>query len=420
MKAEIISVGTEILLGEITDTNASWIASRLPSLGLDLYHKSVVGDNLERIVSTLELALSRSDVIIMTGGLGPTEDDLTREAIAEALGEEMFTDADIESALRAFFAARGVEFPESNVKQAQLIPSASAIPNPRGTAPGWFVEKNRAEGERYIIAMPGVPAEMYRMWENEVAPRLSEMAGDVLITRTLKTAAVSEARIDEMLSPLLKSANPSIGIYAKIDGVHARIAAKAPTADEARALIAPVEEEARRILGPAVWGADDETLEAAIGAMFRERGLTLATMESCTGGLLASTITDVDGSSDYFKGGYVAYTAELKVALGVDAGVIEAHGVISSETAADMARAAREALAADFGVGVTGIAGPDPVEDKPPGTIHLAVHDGTRPETISYTYNQGRIANKRRAVNTSLFLLRRTLLSSVSGGQASA
>ncbi|MCH8051714.1 MAG: CinA family nicotinamide mononucleotide deamidase-related protein, partial [Chloroflexi bacterium] len=295
MKAELISVGTELLLGEIVDTNASWIAARLPRIGLDLYHKSVVGDNLERVVDTIERALTRSDVVIMTGGLGPTEDDLTREAIAEALGEEMFVDPDMERALRAFFAARGVDFAESNVKQAKLIPSASALANPRGTAPGWFVEKNRAEGDRYIIAMPGVPAEMYRMWENEVAPRLREMTGAVLITRILKTAAVSEAKIDEMLSPLLKSTNPSVGIYAKIDGVHARIGAKAATEEEARALIAPVEEEARRILGPAVWGADDETLEAAVGKMLRERGQTVATMESCTGGLLSSAITDVDG-----------------------------------------------------------------------------------------------------------------------------
>jgi len=410
MKAELISVGTELLLGEIVDTNASWIASRLPRIGLDIYHKSVVGDNLKRVVEAIERALSRSDVVIMTGGLGPTEDDLTREAIAEALGEEMFVDPDMERALRAFFAARGVDFAESNVKQAKLIPSASALANPRGTAPGWFVEKNRAEGERYIIAMPGVPAEMYRMWENEVAPRLREMTGEVLITRVLKTAAVSEAKIDEMLSPLLKSTNPSVGIYAKIDGVHARIGAKAATEEEARALIAPVEEKARRILGPAVWGADDETLEAAGGRMLRERGQTVATMESCTGGLLSSAITDVDGSSDYFKGGYVAYTAELKVAWGVDGAIIDEHGVLSSETAGEMARAALAALAADYGVAVTGIVGPDAVEGKPPGTIHIAVHDGARAEAITYTYNQGRVVNKRRAVNASLFLLRRTLL----------
>jgi nicotinamide-nucleotide amidase len=410
MRAEIVSVGTEILFGEIIDTNASWIASRLPGLGIDLYHKFVVGDNLGRIVDALELALSRSDVIIMTGGLGPTEDDLTREAIAEALGEEIFIDPDMERALRAFFEGRGIPFPETNVKQAALIPSASALLNPRGTAPGWFVEKNRSEGEKYIIAMPGVPSEMYRMWEHEVAPRLKEMGGDVLISRILKTAGLPEARVDEMLSPLLKGTNPSVGIYAKIDGVHARIAAKAPTEEEARALIAPVEEEARRILGPAIWGADDDGLEVTIATMFKERGLTLATMESCTGGLLASSITDVDGSSDFFLGGYVAYQAEFKVELGVDQALIDEHGVISSEVAADMARAARELRGADYGVGITGIAGGEPVEGKPPGTIHLAVHDGTTPETVTYTYNQGRVPNKRRAANSALFLLRRVLL----------
>jgi len=411
MRAEIIAVGTEILLGEIVDTNSAWIAARLPGIGIDLYYKSVVGDNLERIVDTIERGLQRSDVLIMTGGLGPTEDDLTREAIAEALGEEPFADPDMERALRAFFTSRGVGFPERNIKQAWLIPSASAILNPRGTAPGWWVEKNRAEGDKYIIAMPGVPNEMFRMWEKEVEPRLREIAhGTYLVTRILKTAGIGESHIDEMLSPLLKGTNPSIGIYAKQDGVHARIAAKAATEEEARELIAPVEEEARRILGNIVWGTDDESLEGAIGAMLRERGLTLATMESCTGGLLGSTITDVDGSSDYYLGGYVSYAAEMKVALGVDRALIDEHGVISTEVACDMARAVRENLGADFGIGITGIAGGSEVEGKPPGTLHIAVHDGTRAEPMSYTFNQGRQGNKRRAVTFALFLLRRSLL----------
>jgi nicotinamide-nucleotide amidase len=216
MRAEIISVGTEILLGEIVDTNSAFIASKLPALGIDLYFKSVVGDNQARIVDTIERALNRSDLIIMTGGLGPTEDDLTRESIAEALGETPFVDPDIERPLRAFFAGRGVAFPESNVKQAWLIPSVSAILNPRGTAPGWWAEKNRAEGDKHIIAMPGVPSEMTRMWEKEVAPRLREIAhGQLLITRILKTAGIGESTIDEQLSPILKTTNPSIGIYAK-------------------------------------------------------------------------------------------------------------------------------------------------------------------------------------------------------------
>lgn len=412
MKAEIISVGTEILLGEIVDTNASWIAQRLPALGVDLYFKSVVGDNQDRIVDTIERALARSDVIIMTGGLGPTDDDLTRESIAAALGEDMFIDAGMEQALRAFFTSRGVGFPERNVKQAALIPSASAIINPRGTAPGWWVEKNRSEGDRYIIAMPGVPQEMFRMWENEVAPRLREIAGaEVLITRILKTAGVGESHIDELISPLSHNAtNPSIGIYAKQDGVHVRIAAKAATEQAARDLIAPFEDEARSLLGPIVWGVDEDALEETVGAMLRDRGLSLATMESCTGGLLASTLTDPDGASDYFKGGYVSYATAFKLELGVDPAIIEQFGVISSECAVEMARVARQNLLADYGIGITGVAGGAEFEGKPPGTMHIAVHDGTSAQPLSYTYYQGRIATKRRAVTSALFLLRRALM----------
>jgi nicotinamide-nucleotide amidase len=252
---------------------------------------------------------------------------------------------------------------------------------------------------------------MTRMWEKEVEPRLREMAGGgILVARTLKTVGVGESHIDEMLSPLLKSTNPSIGIYARPDGVQARIAAKADTEEEAWLLIRPVEEEARRLLGPIVWGADDDALEGVIGGMLQERGLTLATMESATGGLLASTITDVDGSSNYFRGGHVTYATQMKIALGVSAEIIEAHGVISAEVAADMARAAREGLGADYGIGITGVAGGEPVEGHPPGTMHIAVHDGTRAEPISYTFYQGRPATKRRAVTTALFLLRRALL----------
>jgi nicotinamide-nucleotide amidase len=413
VKAEIISVGTEILLGEIVDTNSAWIAARLPALGIDLYYKSVVGDNQDRIVETIERALGRSDLVIMTGGLGPTDDDLTRESIAAALGEEMFIDDTMARALEAFFKSRGLGFPERNRKQAGLIPSASPILNPRGTAPGWWVEKTQPDrGDRYIVAMPGVPHEMFRMWENEVEPRLIEIAGEgVLVTRVLKTVGMGESMVDEQIAPVASGrTNPSIGVYAKQDGVYVRMAAKAPTREEARELIAPVEDEVRRILGPIIWGADDETLEGSIGATLRERGLTLATMESCTAGLLASTITDVDGSSDYFLGGYVSYATQFKIELGVSREVVEQFGVISSETACEMARVAREKLGASYGIGVTGITGSDPVEDKPPGTIHIAVHDGTRCEPLSYTINLGRIANKRRAVTSALFLLRRTLM----------
>ncbi len=411
MKAEIISVGTEILLGEILDTNAQYIASRLPAIGIDLYFMCQVGDNLDRLAETISRALERSDAVITTGGLGPTEDDVTREAIARVVGEEMYVDPQAESNLRAFFAARGVAFPERNIKQAMLIPSARFIPNPRGTAPGWWVER----GEKIIVAMPGPPSEMQRMWEAEVEPRLRQLAAGegVLITRVLKTIGAGESHIDEMVAPFLGSTNPTIGVYAKPDGVYLRLAAKARGEEEARDLIAPVEAELRRTLGTLVWGADGETLEGVIGRMLRERAATLATMESCTGGLLASTITDVPGSSLYFKGGYVAYTARMKMALGVSADLIERHGVVSAEVAADMARAARVSLDASYGIGITGVAGPDELEGKPPGTMHIAVSGGPglASDAASYTFYQGRAATKRRAVTTALFLLRRAILS---------
>ena len=408
MKAEIVSVGTEILLGEILDTNAHYLAVRLPPMGIDLYYVSGVGDNLQRLAETIGRAHKRSDLVLITGGLGPTEDDLTREAIALSLDEEMYVDRDTEERLRSFFAARGFSFPERNVKQAMLIPSARAIPNPRGTAPGWWVERDG----RIIVAMPGPPSEMERMWEQEVAPELERRhPGAVLITRTLKTLGMGEGHVDEAVSPLLKSENPSIGVYARADGVHLRIAAKAATRDEALRLIEPVEAEVRRLLGAAVWGADGDLLEGVIGGLLRERGLTLATMESCTGGLLANTITNVPGSSAYFRGGLVSYATEMKIAWGVDPAIIEQHGVISAECAMAMARAARDRIGAGIGIGITGVAGPDPQDGKPPGSVHIGlagVFD--EPQSISYQFAQGREAVKRRAVTTALTLLRRALL----------
>jgi nicotinamide-nucleotide amidase len=407
MKAEIISIGTEILLGELLDTNANYLAARLPALGIDLHWTTQVGDNLDRLTEVFRRAWERSDLTLASGGLGPTEDDVTREAIAAALAEPLSVQPDLEAQLRAFFTSRGILMPESNVKQAALIPSARAIANPRGTAPGWWVER---EG-RILVAMPGPPPELERMWEVEVAPRLTALVGGgVIVSRTLKTAGIGEGNVDEMVSPLLKSKNPTIGVYAKADGVHLRLTAKAATADEARSLIAPVEDEARHILGQAIWGADNDTLEGAAGALLKERGLTLATMESCTGGLLASTITDAAGSSAYYQGGFVSYTAEMKVALGVDAGIVARHGVVSAEVAQDMARACRQRLGADIGVGITGVAGPDPLEGKPPGTVHIGLDDGAAPQSVSYVFTQGRAAVKRRAVTTALALLRRALL----------
>jgi nicotinamide-nucleotide amidase len=407
MKAEILSIGTELLLGEIVDTNSAFIASRLPGLGIDLYFQHTVGDNLGRIVQTIGRAWEENDLVITTGGLGPTEDDLTREAIAEVLGETPYTDEGLAAWVRAIFARRNMPMPERNLKQAWLIPSARPIPNPRGTAPGWWVERDG----KVIVAMPGVPAEMTRMWDEEVAPELARRSpGIVLVTRTLKTSGMSEAGVDERLSPLLKSTNPSVGVYARADGIHVRFAAKAPTAAEARALIEPLEQEARALLGPVVWGADDDTFEKVVGEMLAERGLTLAAMESCTGGLLADTLTNVPGSSRYFRGSIVSYATEVKELMGVDPQVIETHGVISEETALAMAAAARRVLKADAGIGITGVAGPDPLDGHPVGEVHIAVDLGDgRPLTLGYTMPQTREQVKRRAVTQAVNLLRRAL-----------
>ena len=407
MKAETVSIGTEILLGEIVDTNANYIASQLPELGIDLYYSSQVGDNLSRLVEVIGRAYGRADLTICTGGLGPTQDDLTREAVATVVEEETYVDHDAADRLRNFFASRGVTMPESNIKQAWLIPSARAIPNPHGTAPGWWVEKQG----RVIVCMPGPPGEMTRMWTEEVVPELKKRpTGAIIVSRTLKTIGIGEGTVDEMVSELLSSENPTIGTYARADGVHLRLTAKAATREEAEALIAPLEDRARQVLGNAIWGTDEETLQQAVGEVLRQRGLTVATMESCSGGLLANTLTDIPNSSDYFLGGFVSYATELKEQWGVDSAIIEQYGVISEECARAMAVAAREQTHASIGMGITCVAGPAEQDGKPAGTVHVAVDGGGLGAShAQYFFPQSREAVKRRTVLTALMLLRRLL-----------
>ena len=408
MKAEIITIGTEILLGEIVDTNSAYIARQLPELGIDLYFTSTVGDNLGRIVETLERAWQRSDLIITTGGLGPTADDLTREAVARLVGEEPYVDPELEARIRSFFASRGYPMPESNLKQAWLVPSARAIPNPRGTAPGWWVEK----ADHIIVCMPGVPAEMERMWREEVRPELERrVTGEVLVTRTLKTIGIGEGTVDEMARPVYDTPGVGIGTYARADGVHIRIGAKGRSREEAWAKILPVERRLEEIFGTAIWGKDDDTLEGVIGDLLHQRRESVATMESWTAGLVASTLADPPGASAYLHGGIIAYHAEEKIAAGVPAEVIAEHGVVSRETALAMARAARERFGATYGIGVTGVLGPDPLEGVPPGTVHVAVAAPEGVESaLMLSMNQGRAMVKRRAVLSALLLLRRAIL----------
>ncbi len=407
MKAEIISIGTELLLGQITDTNAPYLASELPLLGIDLYWITQVGDNRSRLVEALHRACERSDIIITTGGLGPTDDDVTREAIALFLGEEMRVDPELDQWIRVMFQKIGYEMPERNIRQANLIPSARAIRNLQGTAPGWWVE----HGGKVILAMPGPPGEMKQMWEMEIRPELKQkLSGEVIISRTIKTLGLTEAKVDEMVSPLLSSTNPTLAVYAKLDGIQLRLTAKDRERAKAEETIAQAEVQLQNILGFAIWGYDEDTLEDLVGAMLREKGLSLATMESCTGGLLASTVTDVPGSSDYFKGGLVAYSAQMKAAFGVDAALLDRHGTVDPEVAAAMARAARLRLEADIGVGITGVAGPAEVEGKPVGTVHIAIDAEGKRSSLSVLYPPRRREIKRRAVSSALFKLRQFLL----------
>ena len=284
------------------DTNSAYIADELAKLGVELRWGVKVGDHPVRLEEAIERALSRSDITIMTGGLGPTSDDLTRESIAAVLGEEMEVKDDLLAHLRSQFESRGISMPATNIKQATLIPSAQVIPNPMGTAPGWWVERDG----HVIAAMPGPPREISYMWENQVGPRIRSLNPQIaIVTRTLKTFGITEGGLDEMLSPLFRSENPNLGIYSKRDGIHLRAIARGSSQEEAESLIEPMESEIRKMVGHAIWGEDDDTpVSAALGAL-SERGLTLAVAEGFTGGLLSSALQDSPYAGGVFVGGVV-------------------------------------------------------------------------------------------------------------------
>jgi len=414
MRAEILSCGTELLLGQITDTNATYLAQSLAALGVDLYFVSQVGDNQGRIVETLQQAWRRADLIIMTGGLGPTEDDLARESISALLGETMSVDPQLEAALRARFAAATRKMPERNLKQASLIPSAQTLPNPVGTAPGWWVEKDG----HIIVAMPGVPREMNHMWEGEVIPRLRPYTGGLIFTRILRVSGLGESDVEQRLQSFIRGNNPTVATYAKSDAVDVRITAKAATKAESEKLVLDTEQQIRQVLSVYIFGIDRETLPERVGALLQKRNLTLGIMESSTGGLLASTVTDIAESSNYFIGSLIAYNNKLKHQMGVPEETLEQYGAVSEQTACAMAHAARERLGSDIGIGITGVAGPDMEEGKPVGTIYIAI-DG--PDGVEARkgpgWHVGRLDNKRYSVYAALNLLRRYLEGSLKPAQ---
>ncbi len=412
MKAEIVSIGTELLMGELTDTNASWIAGRLPPLGIQLQWVSIVGDDLPMLTEAFRRGMERSDIIFTTGGLGPTQDDLTREAVAAALGEApVVQEAELEN-LRQWFRNRGQDMPAHNVKQAHLVPSASFITNRNGTAPGWWAEK----GGKHMVCMPGPPGENRAMWADEIDARLKTMIDtEVTITRNIKTLGLGEASVDEIVSEYFGLENPYLGIYSKADGIHLRIIARAADEAVAREMIAPVEDAIHERLAPYIWGYDDETPELSVGSALVARGMTVATMESVSGGFLANSITEAPDSNQWYRGGSVAYTTDAMIAAGVDADVLSDHGVVSQQTANAMALAAQYSNAADFGIGVTGVLGPQDLEGHRPGTIHIAIAHGEDVQEFPLRTPPRRLVIKRRSCNTALTELRK-LITAVSPG----
>ena len=406
VNAEIISIGTELLMGELTDTNASWIAGRLPPLGIQLQWVSIVGDDLPKLTEAFRNGMKRSDVIFTTGGLGPTQDDLTREAVAAALDETPAVQEEELENLRQWFRNRGQDMPAHNVKQAHLIPSAEFITNRNGTAPGWWAEKNG----KHIIIMPGPPGENRAMWQDAIDAKLRTLIdSEVTITRNIKTLGLGEASVDEIISEYFGLENPYLGIYSKADGIHLRIIARAADEDLAREMIAPVENAIHERLAPYIWGYDDETPELSVGAALTARGLTLATMESVSGGFLANTITEATDSDQWYRGGAVAYTADAMVAAGVSGDVIRDHGLVSQPTANAMALAAQDAADSDFAIGVAGVLGPNELEGHRPGTIHIAISHGPDVHEFPLRTPPRRLVIKRRSCNTALTELRKLI-----------
>jgi nicotinamide-nucleotide amidase len=406
MKAEIISIGTELLLGEIIDTNSAYLASQLPLLGVDLNYISTVGDNQDRLGEALKQAWGRSEIIITTGGLGPTQDDITRESIAEFLGEKLTIDYALVEKFEELFRYFKREMPPSNIKQATVIPSAKIIPNPRGTAPGWWVEHDN----RIIITLPGPPREMELMWTREMMPRLQNMSSNaVIVSKTLKTFGLTEAEVDERASPFLPSTNPTLATYAKIDGIYLRITAKERTIAEAQKLVNQRESDLKAILGEYIWGVDSESLEGIVGNLLLSKNLTLATMESYTGGFLANVITNVPGSSKYFIGGLIAYNEASRTVFGLDPKCVSRYGTVSTETCESMAAIAREKLGTSIGLGLTGVMGPAEIEGQSIGTIYISLDDGRHRYNLSKNYPGNRLQIKQRAVTAALFELRRIL-----------
>ena len=405
MTAESVAVGTELLLGDVVDTNSAELGKVLAQFGAVHLHRQTVGDNLDRLAAALRLALSRSDIVFTIGGLGPTMDDLTREGIVAVLDDELVFDQAVEDEIRAKLERRRVPFAPNHSRQAMRPSSSQVLDNPNGTAPGLLC----AKGEKTVIAMPGPRLEFVPMLQGPVSKYLASVSDGVIASRTLKIVGMGESLVERKLEDLMRSEDPTVAPYAKTGEVHVRITSRGTTREEAMSRVLPVESEARARLGGVVYGADEDTLESVVLALLRRRGETLAVAESCTGGGLGGRITSVPGSSDVFLGGVVSYSNRLKESLlGVSPGTLAQHGAVSEECAREMAQGVCRATGATWGVSVTGVAGPDGgTAEKPVGLVYTGVSgpDGTTVERNEFP--GGREAVRERSQKWALLQLRK-------------
>ncbi len=409
LNAEIIAIGSEMLTPFRVDTNSLWLTERLNSMGIDVKLKTIVGDDEARLEETIRDAMKRSEIVISTGGLGPTEDDITRKIFARVLKRRLILDDDILEKLKARFAKRGIVMSENNSRQALVLERAEVLPNPNGTAPGILIE----EGKCIIAIMPGPPREMKPMFDASVAPVLKQRVGDVLILRRkLNIFGLGESAVDELAAPVYtKYRNPSTTILFKDGQIELHLTAQVKTETEGTRLLDELSGQLEEALGDYVYSRHDETLEQVAGELLRWRGYSLATAESCTGGLLAGRVTEVAGSSEYFLEGVVTYSNEAKMRmLGVPTAMLEEHGAVSEPVACAMATGVRKLAGATFGIGVTGIAGPGGgSEEKPVGLVYIALADEDNVTARKFIFPGDRQFIRILSVNAALDLLRRRI-----------
>lgn len=407
--AELIAVGTELLLGNIANTDAQMISQGLSQLGINVYYHTVVGDNPQRVRQAVDIARDRADILITTGGLGPTCDDLTKVAVAQAFGKELVYHEPSAQRIRERFAQRGTPVTENNFQQAMVPEGCTVLDNDWGTAPGVAFQ---ADGT-HVLMLPGPPRECAMMFRHRALPYLQQLADGVIASRTVKTFGIGESAAEALLRDLMNALhNPTLAPYAKPTGTELRITAHAPTREEALRLIAPVEEQVKAILKDKVIGVDVDSLEEVCFALLKERGLTVGTAESCTGGLMAKLLTDLPGSSAVFRGGVVSYTNGVKAGLlGVPQDLLDRYGAVSPQVAEAMARGAKAALGCDIALSTTGVAGPD-ADDRgnPIGLVYLGLAWGDQCQVTEF--HAGPVERervRRQAAQTALDLLRRHL-----------